>query len=151
MGASLGLERQRMSDALRGLSIGAWHSVLRVPIDAVRSDLRHQGSNRVGPGFSRVARSLVPHHHGEENANAALVKIRDHLTYSGDASWHAANHVVLVAVVDAYVGISRPDQDGIDSSETLHRVIDVPVNRIPVRDRIVKKAVLDHHLRLNET
>src|SRR5258708_27100359 len=103
MRASLGLERQRMTDALRGLSIGAWHSVLRVAIDAVPSYLRHQGGNCVGPGFSRVACPLVPHHHREKYTNAALVKVRDHLPDSGDPSRHTPNHVVLVAVLHAHV------------------------------------------------
>src|SRR5258708_11795347 len=43
------------------------------------------------------------------------------------------------------------DEDSADSAVTLYRVIDVAVNRISMCNWVVEKAVLDHHLRLDET
>ena len=140
-----------MTDALRGFRESPRNSVLSVAIDAVRSDFRHQRGDRLGPRFTRVARALVPHHHGEQNAYSPPVKIRDHLANTGNSARHGTNHVMLISVVDAYVRISRPDQDGIDPAVTIQSVIDVPINRIAVSNRIVEKAVLYHHLGLQET
>src|SRR5437016_3677266 len=87
-----------MADFVRGERKNERNSVLGIAIDAVRPDLCHERGNRFGPGSSRVACSLIPHHHREQNANTPLVKVRDHLSNSNDSSRHAVDHVDLVPI-----------------------------------------------------
>ena len=94
---------------------------------------------------------MIPHHHREQNAHAAAMEVGNHLANSRNAARHAANQVVLVAVVDAHVRVGRPDQDRIDSAEALVEIVEVAVDGVLARDRIVEVAVVDHHLRLDET
>ena len=78
------------------------------------------------------------------------MEIGDHLPHAGDASRHAADQVVLVAVIDAHVRIGGPDQHRVDSAIALLQIIEIAIDGVLVRDRIVEIAVLHHHLRLNE-
>ncbi len=64
------------------------HSVLRVAVDSVGPDFRHQFRNRIGPRLAGIARALVPHHHRKQHFHAAPVEIRDHLPHAGDATRH---------------------------------------------------------------
>ena len=79
------------------------------------------------------------------------MKIGDHLPNSRDPAGHAANHVMLIAVVDSHVRIGRPDQYRIDPSISLLQIIEITVHGIAMCDRIVEVAIFHHHLRLEET
>ena len=78
------------------------------------------------------------------------MEVRDHLAYPRHAARHGPNQVVLIAVVDAHVRIRRPDQHCIDSAVALFKIVEITVDRVSVRDRIVKIAVFHHHLRLEK-
>ena len=79
------------------------------------------------------------------------MEVRNHLLHAGDAARHAANQVVLIAIVDSHVWICRPDQDGIDSAVPLFEIVEVTIDGVLAGDRIVEVAILNHHLRLHET
>ena len=78
------------------------------------------------------------------------MEVGNHLTHAGDTARHAANHVMLVAVVYAHVGISRPDKYRIYAAVALLQIIEVVVNGVLACDGVIEKAVLHHHLRLHE-
>ena len=78
------------------------------------------------------------------------MKVRDHLSNSNDSSRHAVDHVDLVPIVDAQVGVRRPNQDRVDASIPLLQIIQVPVHGVFSGDGVKEKAVLHHHLRLDE-
>ena len=88
---------------------------------------------------------------GNKTRTPRLVKIRNHLPHAGNSSRHAANHVVLIAVVDSHVRISRPDQHRIDSSVALFQIVEIAIDGVAVGDGIIEIAVLHHHLGLEET
>jgi len=57
---------------------------------------------------------------------------------------------VLVAIVDAQVGIAVPEQDRVDAPESPLEVVEQPVDRVCPSDRIVERAVMDHEDVLDE-
>ena len=79
-----------------------------------------------------------------------MMKVANHLPHSGHSARHAADQIVLVAVIDAHVRIGRPDQHRVDSAVALFQIIEIAIDGVLARDRIVEVAVLNHHLRLNE-
>src|SRR5713226_2930446 len=66
------------------------------------------------------------------------IEVGNHLLHAGDTSGHAANHVVLIAVIDTKVRVGRPDQDSIDSAVPLFEIVEVTLNGVLARDGIVK-------------
>ena len=58
---------------------------------------------------------------------------------------------MLVAIIDAHVGISRPDENGVDPAKSLLKIIKVAVNCIFARNGIIEISILNHHLRLDKT
>ena len=53
----------------------------------------------------------------------------------GNAAGHAANHVVLIAVVDPHVRIGRPDQHGIDAAIALLKIVKIAVDGVFARQQ----------------
>ena len=102
-------------------------------------------------GAALLPRALVPGHVGEQDAHAALVKIRHHLFDPRDAAGHIAEAIELVAVVDADVRVYRPDEHSVDPAVALLQIVKVSIHGVSSRHRIVEVAVLHHHLRLDET
>src|ERR1700677_1562596 len=78
------------------------------------------------------------------------MEVVDHFADAFDAPRHGADHVMLVAVIDAHVGISGPDEHCVDASVALIQIIEVAVDSILACLRIVEVAILYHHLWLNE-
>jgi len=78
------------------------------------------------------------------------MKILDHRADPGQATRHGADHIELISIVDAHVGISRPDEDSVDAAIPLVKIVQVPIDCVFLRDRIVEVAVVHHHLRLDE-
>ena len=148
--AAFGLEDERMSNFVGGFRERQRNAVLRVAVDSVGADISHDFRDRVGPRLAGIARALVPHHHREKHAHSALVKVGDHLPHAGDATRHRANHVVLIAIVDAHIRICGPDQYRVDAAVAFLEIVEIAIDRIFARDRIVEIAILDHHLRLDE-
>src|ERR1039457_1410550 len=98
-----------MSNRLAGESKRKRHAVLRVSVDSVRVQRPHEACNRFRPLLAGIAGSLVPHHDREELANAAAMKVGDHLLYARDSARHGTNHFLLIAVVDSHIWIGRPN------------------------------------------
>ena len=67
-----------------------------------------------------------------------------------DAAGHGANHVLLIAIVDAHIWIGRPDEHRVDAAVTLLEIVEVAIDRVLAGDGVVEVAVVHHHLRLNE-
>ncbi len=149
--AALRFESKRVTDFVRSQRVRQRHTVLRVAVDAVGPDFRHQFRNRIGPGFTLVSRALVPHHHREQHFHSSLMEVGDHLPHACHTSRHAADQVMLIAIVDAHVRISGPDQNRVDATVALVQIIEIAVHRVLVRHWIVKITVLHHHLRLKKT
>ena len=105
------------------------------------------GNGHVGGGFDMANRY---NHHGKHHAHAAVVEIRHHGFDALNPARHGSRHVVLIAVVDAHIGIGGPNQNRIDTAIALLQIIEIAVHRVFVRHRIVEIAVLHHHLRLDE-
>src|SRR6516164_3140556 len=79
------------------------------------------------------------------------MKVGDHLAKRGDTAGHVAQEIELVAIIDADVGIYRPEQDTIDAAVAFIEVIEVAIDGVAAGYGIVEIAVLDHGLRLHET
>ena len=79
------------------------------------------------------------------------MEVGNHLLHAGDASGHAADQVVLIAIVDSHVWIGWPDQDRVDAAVALFNVVEIAVYGVLPGDRIIKVTILNHHLRLHET
>jgi hypothetical protein len=72
------------------------------------------------------------------------------LFHAGEAAGHAANQVVLIAIIDSQVRVRRPDQNGIDAALALFEIVEVTVDGVLAGGGIVEVAILNHHLRLRE-
>ena len=68
-----------------------------------------------------------------------------------DPAGHGPHHVLLVAIIDAHVGIGRPDKYAVDSAISLLEVIQIAIHRVLACQRIVEITVMHHHLRLEKT
>ena len=147
----LRFEHERMSQRIRSSAECARNAPESVAIDAVCSHVRHEFRGRVPIGGAHVARTLIPSHEREDDFDSAAMKIRNHLLDPSDATGHGANHVVLIAVVDADVRIHWPDQNGIDATVALPQVVQIFIDGVVSRVGVVEVAVLDHHLGLDET
>ena len=79
------------------------------------------------------------------------MEVRNHLSHARNAARHAANQVMLIPVVDPHIRMGRPDQHRVDSPVPPLQIVHVPVHGVVPRHRIVEVAILNHHLRLNET
>jgi hypothetical protein len=79
------------------------------------------------------------------------MEVRNHLSHARNAARHAANQVMLIPVVDPHIRMGRPDQHRLDSPIPPLQIVHVPVHGVVPRHRIVEVAILNHHLRLNET
>src|ERR1022692_1181534 len=79
------------------------------------------------------------------------MKITDHLAETIETAGHGAQHIVLIAVVYADVGVRVPDENGVNASVTLLQVVKITVHSVAVSYRIVESAIFHHHLGLNET
>ena len=67
---------------------------------------------------------------GKEDAHAAAMKVGDHLSNAFDAAGHGLDHLELVAVVDAHVGVGRPDEDGVDSAIAFFEIVEVAIDGV---------------------
>jgi len=76
------------------------------------------------------------------------MKISHHLFDAFYAAWHRSHHIMLVARVDTHVGIRRLDKHGIDSAISLFEIIQVTINGVLARNRIIEIAILHHQLGL---
>ena len=79
------------------------------------------------------------------------MKICNHLAHARDSAGHRTNHVVLIAIVDAHIRIGWPDEDGINSSIALHSIVDISIHSVVIANWVVQEAIVNHHLRLDET
>src|SRR5579875_58863 len=79
------------------------------------------------------------------------MEIRYHLFDAGEATWHAHDHVELIAVVNAHVRISRPNKYCINTTVAPFQIVKVTVYSVFFCHRIMEVAILHHHLRLNKT
>ena len=57
---------------------------------------------------------------------------------------------MLVAIIDAHIRVSRPDEHSVDAAKPLLQIIEVAVDGIFAGDRIIEISLLDHHLRLDK-
>src|SRR5689334_923305 len=78
------------------------------------------------------------------------MKINNHLTHAGNAAWQTADQVVLVAIVDAHVRVSRRYQHRVDAAIPLLESAETGVHRIASGHRIIEVAVVHPHLWLHE-
>ena len=78
------------------------------------------------------------------------MELVDHFADARDAARQIAVHIVLIAIVDADVRIDGPEQNGVDAAVALVDVVEIAIDRVFARDRVVEIPILDHHLRLNE-
>src|SRR5439155_11155467 len=120
---ALGLERQRMSDLVRGDAECARDAAQRVAVQAVRSDGGKGTRCRVPIRLTHVARPLVPQHYREQNPDAAAVKVLNRLAQSLNAARHIAKQVVLVAIINADIRVSVPDEDRSNSTVALFECV----------------------------
>src|SRR3984957_7906523 len=79
------------------------------------------------------------------------MKVSDHLFDSGNTSRHSTKQVILIAIVNSYVGIYRPDQYGIDATVAFLEIVQIFIYGIFSPGRIVEVTIFDHRLRLNKT
>ena len=139
-----------MPGALGGERKGERNPVLRVAVDAVGADRAHALGDRIRPRHARIVRALVPQHHREQHPHAAAMEVRDHAAHALESPGHVLEHVELVAIVDAEVRVRRPDQYRVDATVAALEVVEVAVDRVATGARVVERAIMDHHLRLDE-
>ena len=153
-GAEFGLEGERVMEGVGGCAKGVWDAFEGVAVDAVGVEGGEFAGESFGVGGAflrcRGAGALIPEHDGEENADVVLVEVVDQLADACDAAGKIVDEVVLVAVVDADVGIGGPEEDAVDAAVALVEIVEVAVDGVAPGGGIVEEAVVDHHLRLNE-
>ena len=127
------------------------HALQRVAVNAVgvHSGQFARHCFRIGHAF--VVRSLIPQHDGKQHAHMMPVKVLHHLPHALHAAGQIAEHVELIAAVDADIGISVPDEHAVDSAIPLLKVLQITVDGVLPGLRVVEIAVVHHHLRLHKT
>src|SRR6185312_138156 len=120
-----------------------------VAVDTISTDGCQFLSKRVRLGLADIARSLIPEHYGEEHTHIAAMEVGDHPADTFDASGHIVKKIELVAIVDAHVRVSGPDEDSVDTAEALLEIVEIAVHGVLASRRIEKVAILNHHLRLH--
>src|SRR5580700_5339077 len=78
------------------------------------------------------------------------MKIVDHLFDGLEPSRQVLKKIVLAPAVNPNVRVRVPDEYAVNSAITLIHVIEISIDRILARCRIIKLSVVDHHLRLNK-
>lgn len=151
IGRQFGLKRQRMSVAFGGLRESQRHAVLGIAENPVRIDRGHQFGHSLRPRLAGIAGSLIPHVYRKQHLDAAPVKISDHLPDAGCAARHGEDHVQLIAVVDAQIGIGGPDDHRIDAAIALVEIVQIPGHGVFAACRIIEVAIFHHHQRLDKT
>ncbi len=139
-----------MPDAIGRIEIFAPEAGHGVAIEAIGAKVFHEAGGCFGEWLAFIARSCIPRHNRKQNMHSTAMKIADHLPHARYASRQIAHHVVLVSVVDAYIRVDRPEEDGIDTAVTFGDIVKITIDRVLIGDRIVKIAVLNHRLRLHE-
>jgi hypothetical protein len=89
---------------------GKRHAILSVTVNAIGTSLAHAFGKRLRPRFTGIVRALIPHHQGKQDPNAMLVKFGDHLPNTLNAAWHCRDHVKLIAIINAKIGVTRHPQ-----------------------------------------
>src|ERR1022692_4909525 len=130
-----------MSREVGSLCEGKRYSVLSVTVNAVGTNFRHPLGNRLRPWFTRIAGTLIPHHHGKQNPNTVLMKGRDHLPDTIKTAGHRGNRIELVTIIDSNVGVNRPQKNGVYTAIALIDVGQIPTNGIFPYVRIVQIAI----------
>src|SRR6202044_2856843 len=69
-GSAFGLKRNRMACLDGRQRVHERNAVLRVTVDAFGIHRLHLLRQRGGPWLPRIARTLIPHHHGEKDFHA---------------------------------------------------------------------------------
>ncbi len=139
-----------MAGRVRRRAISTRHAAEGVAVDAIGADLLEQAGNRLRHAERLGPRARFPRHGGKKHAHAVAMEVRDHVFERRESSRHVSQHVELVAVVDADVGIDRPQQHAVDPAVALLEVFEKAVHGVAPGGRIVEIAVLDHRLRLDE-
>src|SRR5208283_6078121 len=111
----------------------------------------HQARDRIRPRHAGIPCSLVPHHHRKKDTHAVAMEVGDHLLHAGNTTGHAANHVVLISVVNSHVRVSWPDQNRINTAVAFLEVVEVSVYGVLPWDGIIEEPILHHHLGLHKT
>src|SRR3954453_13127804 len=78
------------------------------------------------------------------------MKLADHLLHARKATWQIAEQIVFITIVDADVRIDGPEQDRIDPTVSLDKVVKITIDGVFSGDRIVEIAIFNHCLWLNE-
>jgi len=118
---------------------------LRITVDAIGAHFGHQFGDGLGPRDTRISSALIPHHHGKQNAHTATVEVGNHLAHSGYAFRHAADHVVLVPVIDTHIRIRRPRFDrtsGYQAAPRLLRMVPRPTAILACNDLMALGVLL---------
>src|SRR5580658_9823692 len=145
-----GFERHRMAGLVGCRAVSAGHPVEGIAVHAIRANFGHKLGGRDPIWLAHVARAGVPRHAREEDPHTAAMEILDHLAQGWDPARQIASQVPLIAVVDSYIRINRPDQHAIHTAVALVDIAQVAIDRILSGGRIVEIALLGHHLRLNK-
>ena len=129
-GRQFRLKGKRMTREIGCLREGKRYPILSVAINAVGTNFRHPLGNRLGPWFTRIAGTLIPHHHGKQDPNTVLMKGRDHLPDPVKTAGHRGNRIELVTIIDSNVGIDRPQENGVYAAIALIDIGQIPINGI---------------------
>src|SRR5580692_11562776 len=95
---------------------GARDSILSVPVYAIGTDLCHPLSYRLRPWFTGIVSTLIPHHHGKQDANTTLMKVRDHLPYTDQTARHRSDQLQLVTIINSKIWVNGLQQNGVDAT-----------------------------------
>src|ERR1700733_457701 len=106
-----------MAGFVGGAAEGAREAVHGVAVDTVGADLGEEFGGGVPVGHAFIAGALIPDHNREEDTDVVLVEVVDHGADGRDAAGQGAEEIVLVAVVDADVGIALPEENGVYAAE----------------------------------
>ena len=67
-----------------------------------------------------------------------------------DARADVIGYACLVAIIDADIRVDVPNQHTVYSAVASLEIVEITIDRVLARDRIVEITILDHHLGVNE-
>mmetsp|Transcript_15537 Transcript_15537/g.31695 ORF Transcript_15537/g.31695 Transcript_15537/m.31695 type:complete len:212 (-) Transcript_15537:307-942(-) len=125
-------------------------TIHRVAVEAVSTHSLNELNESFKVSLATGGGSLIPGIEREEHLDVGFVEIANQLFQAFESSGQAGVHVVLVAIIDANVWVSRPYQHTVHSAVPRRDVLKELVHRVLIRFPVVQELVVHHDLRLHE-
>ena len=146
----LGLKGERMADRIGGLAKTGRDALQRIEVDSVGIDVFEQLRHDSGCATVFTAGSCIPHEQWEKDFYVVAVKLVDHLANTRNPAGKIAQHIKLIAVVDAKVGINVPDENSVNRADATLGFGEETTDSVFAFFRIVETSVPNEQLYLGK-